>query len=96
MNAVDPGPVASNIGADNPGLAYRLLGPMIRHLFPSAERAARSALWVATDPALAGASGGYYRSLRHREKPLDFDAGTSERLWRESLALNGLEEPQLG
>ena len=90
VNAVDPGPVASNIGADNPGLAYRLLGPMIRGLFPSAERAARTALWVATDPALEDATAGYYRSLAHREKPLDFDPETSERLWQASLELNGM------
>lgn len=93
VNAVDPGPVASNIGADNPGLAYRLVGPLIRRLFPSAERAARTALQVATDPALAGESGGYYRSQRRREDPLDFDPETSRRLWAESLALNGMEDP---
>ncbi len=52
VNAVDPGPVASNIGADNPGLAYRVIGPLIRGFFPSASRAARTAVMVATDPAL--------------------------------------------
>ena len=90
VNAVDPGPVASNIGANNDGLAYRLVGPLIRGLFPSAERAARTALWVATDPALSDRSGGYYRSLKHREDPLDFDVETSDRLWAESLRLNGI------
>ena len=87
VNAVDPGPVASNIGADNPGIAYRLLGPVIRSFFPSAARAARTALWVATDPALAKASGGYYRSLALREKPLDFDPALSRELWQQSLEL---------
>ena len=96
VNAVDPGPVASNIGANNPGLLYRLVSPLLRTFFPSAERAARTALWVATDPALADRTGGYYRSLAHREKPLDFDAATSERLWRETLALNRIDDPTLG
>jgi len=91
VNAVDPGPVASNIGADNPGLAYRLMGPMIRHLFPSAARAARTALMVATDPDLADASGGYYRSLKRRQKPLEFDAAASARLWQTSLDLCGMD-----
>jgi NAD(P)-dependent dehydrogenase (short-subunit alcohol dehydrogenase family) len=91
VNAVDPGPVASNIGADNPGLAYRLLGPLIRTLFPSAARAARTALWVATDPALENATGGYYRSLKRREEPLDFDAAISRKLWRSSLELAGID-----
>ncbi|MFQ5468166.1 MAG: SDR family NAD(P)-dependent oxidoreductase, partial [Kiloniellaceae bacterium] len=44
VNAVDPGPVASNIGANNPGFLYRLAGPMIRTLFPSPDRAARRCL----------------------------------------------------
>lgn len=90
VNAVDPGPVASNIGADNPGLAYRLMGPLIRGLFPSAARAARTALWISSDPDLEDASGGYYRSLARREKPLDFDPELSARLWQTSLALSGL------
>lgn len=90
-NAVDPGPVASNIGANNPGLAYRLARPMIQKLFPSARRAARTALMVATDPDLAEISGQYYRSLKLRAKPLEFDAELSERLWQLSLALCGIE-----
>lgn len=95
VNAVDPGPVASNIGADNPGLAYRLLGPLIRGLFPSPDRAARTALAVATDPALRHATGGYYRSGRRRENPLDFDPQTSRRLWQRSLELCGIEADPL-
>jgi NAD(P)-dependent dehydrogenase (short-subunit alcohol dehydrogenase family) len=84
VNAVDPGPVASNIGANNPGLAYRLAAPVIRAFFPSAERAARTALMLATDRELDGVTGGYYRSLRRRERPLEFDEALSLRLWRTS------------
>ena len=91
VNAVDPGPVASNIGANNPGLAYRLAAPVIRAFFPRADRAARTALMLAADPALAGATGGYYRSGRRRERPLAFDAALSERLWRTSEALTRTE-----
>jgi NAD(P)-dependent dehydrogenase (short-subunit alcohol dehydrogenase family) len=82
VNAVDPGPVASNIGANNPGLAYRIVSPVIRHLFPSPDRAARTALMLATDPKLEGETGGYYRSGRKRERPLAFDPEVSGRLWR--------------
>lgn len=94
VNAVDPGPVASNIAANNPGLLYTLARPMIRRLFPSAERAARTCLEVATDPALAGESGGYWRSLRRRERPLRrFDPELSAGLWRESARLAGVDLP---
>lgn len=91
VNAVDPGPIASNIGANNTGLAYRIAGPLIKGLFPSAERAARTALMVATDPTLGDATGGYWRSRKRREHPLDFDAELSERLWRMSAELTGVD-----
>ncbi|HPG27690.1 MAG TPA: SDR family NAD(P)-dependent oxidoreductase, partial [Myxococcota bacterium] len=95
VNAVDPGPVASNIGADNPGLAYRLVGPLLRNFFPSAARAARTAIIVAADPALEDANGGYYRSRKRRENPLDFDPETSRRLWQTSLEFCGLDRDPL-
>jgi NAD(P)-dependent dehydrogenase (short-subunit alcohol dehydrogenase family) len=91
VNAVDPGPVASNIGANNPGLLYRLARPMIKHLFPSADRAARTAMMLATDPTLDDRTGGYYRSLAHRENPLDFDEELSRRLWQISADLTGVD-----
>ena len=94
VNAVDPGPVASNIGANNPGLLYSLAKPMIRHLFPSATRAARTCLRVATDPALATSSGGYWRSGKRRERPLkDPDPELAAALWRESVRLTGVDLP---
>ncbi|MFO0691374.1 MAG: SDR family NAD(P)-dependent oxidoreductase [Myxococcota bacterium] len=96
VNAVDPGPVASNIGADNPGLAYRLVGPLIRGLFPSAARAARTAVILAADPALEAETGGYWRSRKRRDHPLDFDPALSRALWARSLALCGLAEPRIG
>lgn len=90
VNAVDPGPVASNIGANNPGLLYSLAKPMIKYLFPSADRAARTAMMLATDPDLKDASGGYYRSMKLRENPLDFDADFSSRLWRVASEATGV------
>ena len=89
VNAVDPGPVASNIAANNPGLLYSLARPMIKYLFPSADRAARTAMKVATDPSLVEASGGYYRSLARRERPLEFSDALSKRLWQVGCELTG-------
>ena len=94
VNAVDPGPVASNIGANNPGLLYALARPMIRSLFPSAARAARTCLRVATDPGLAGSSGGYWRSLKRRPRPLAHpDPELAAGLWREGARLTGVDLP---
>lgn len=91
VNAVDPGPVASNIGANNPGLLYSIAKPMIKYLFPSADRAARTAMMLATDPDLKDASGGYYRSMKLRENPLDFDADFSQRLWSIASETTGVD-----
>jgi NAD(P)-dependent dehydrogenase (short-subunit alcohol dehydrogenase family) len=94
VNAVDPGPVASNIGANNPSFLYTLAKPMIRHLFPSAARAARTCLRLATDPALETSSGGYWRSDKRRERPLkNPDPALSAGLWRESVRLTGVDLP---
>ncbi len=94
VNAVDPGPVASSIGANNPGLLYSLAKPMIRYLFPSAPRAARTCLLVATDPALETATGGYWRSRKRRDRPLAKpDPELSAGLWRESVRLTGVDLP---
>ena len=94
VNAVDPGPIASNIAANNPGLLYSLAKPMIRYLFPSAARAARSCLLIATDPALETSSGGYWRSRKRRDGPLkDPDPELSAGLWRESVRLTGVDLP---
>ena len=46
---------------------------------------------LATDPALEGATGGYYRSGKRRERPLAFDAEMSERLWRVSAELTRVD-----
>ena len=91
VNAVDPGPVASNIGANNPGLLYSLAKPMIKYLFPSPARTARTALRVATEPGLADETGGYYRSLKKRDQTLsDPQPELAAGLWRESVRLTGV------
>jgi len=92
VNAVDPGPIASNIAANNPGVLYSLARPMIRYLFPSAAKAARTCLLVATDPSLADSTGGYWRSRKRRERPLKRpDPELAAGLWRESVRLTGVD-----
>ncbi|MFT5443581.1 MAG: NAD(P)-dependent dehydrogenase (short-subunit alcohol dehydrogenase family) [Myxococcota bacterium] len=91
VNAVDPGPVSSNIASNNPGLLYSIAKPMIKYLFPSADRAARTAIMLASSPDLAEASGGYYRSMIHRKNPLSFDADYSERLWAITSEVTGTQ-----
>jgi len=91
-NAVDPGPVASNIAANNPGILYFLAKPMIRYLFPSPAKAARTCLLIATDPELVTSTGGYWRSRNRRDQPLkNQDLQLSEDLWKASVRLTGVD-----
>ena len=91
-NAVDPGPVASNIAANNPGVLYSLAKPMIRYLFPSPAKAARTCLLIASDPELATSTGGYWRSRKRRDQPLkDRNLQLSEDLWNASVRLTGVD-----
>ena len=92
VNAVDPGPVASNIASNNPGWLYNLARPMIQNLFPSADKAARTCLRVASEPGLESESGGYYRSMKRRERVFRRpDPALAEGLWRESTRLTGVD-----
>jgi NAD(P)-dependent dehydrogenase (short-subunit alcohol dehydrogenase family) len=91
-NAVDPGPVASNIAANNPGVLYSLAKPMIRYLFPSPAKAARTCLLIASDPELVTSTGGYWRSRKRRDQPLkNRDPQLSEDLWNASVRLTGVD-----
>lgn len=91
-NAVDPGPVASNIAANNPGILYSLAKPMIRYLFPSPAKAARTCLLIASDPELVTSTGGYWRSRKRRDQPLkNQDLQLSEDLWEASVRLTGVD-----
>ncbi len=93
-NAVDPGPVASNIAANNAGLLYSLVRPVIRSFFPSPAKAARTCLLIATDPTLADSTGGYWRSRKRRDRPLARpDPQLAEGLWRESVVLTDADLP---
>ena len=92
-NAVDPGPVASGIGSDNPGLAYRLVGPLIRALFPSPERAARLAIELAASDAHAAGTGEYWRFGKARVPGTGKDPSLAARLWERSEAITGTRPP---
>jgi hypothetical protein len=71
-------------------LALRLLGPF--HVSP--EAAAREPLRVATDPALAGATGRFFAGGREvRSAPITYDEAVARRAWEESARLTALAAP---
>lgn len=82
VNACDPGPVESRIGQNNPGFAADLLRTVVmRYFFPSAARAARTAIYLAASPEVATATGAYYKGLYPRRPRLADEARIGPRLF---------------
>lgn len=93
-NAVDPGPVASRIASNNPGLVAKGVSLAIRALFPSPRRAARTAVYLASSPDLEGVSGCYFKWCRLRAPRVAPDElAVARRLWAESSRLTGVDYP---
>ncbi len=87
VNACDPGPVTSNIGQNNPGAARKILKVVMKLAFPSAEKAARTALHLASSPELEGVSGRYFKWCRERRPRVPADPAVGRRLWDISVGM---------
>lgn len=91
-NAVDPGPVASRIASHAGGLTGAAAERLIHLLFPSADRAARTAVYLAASPQVARISGCYFKFMKLRTPRVDPDeVATARRLWELSARLTGQE-----
>ncbi len=93
VNAVDPGPVRSGIASHSPAYIARPTAWMMRAVFPSAARAARTAIWVATAPEVTPITGGYFRFGRLQSPRVDTDPAVATGLWDRSAALIGVRWP---
>ena len=87
-NAVHPGAIATDITRDLPWIARKLVGLM----FKGVEHGAKGPLLLATDPALAQASGRYWLETEEQEPSSDaLDPALAARLWQVSAAACGLD-----
>jgi NAD(P)-dependent dehydrogenase (short-subunit alcohol dehydrogenase family) len=92
VNALDPGPVASNIASHDPSAVVRWLGNLVMAPFPTPERAARTAVQLASAPDLASATGGYYKFDRLRAPRVERgEASLAARLWDASSRYTGAD-----
>lgn len=90
-NALHPGVVATNFALDEGGpvvkLFYRLMGPLLTN----EEKGARTTVFLASAPEVAGVSGKYFANSREkRPRAPARDADAARRLWDVSSALCGL------
>jgi len=90
-NAVHPGFVASSFGRDgDTGRFGALLFPLLKPFALSAEQGARTQVYVASAPELAGVTGGYWvKSAPATPSAAAQDDAAAARLWQVSEELVG-------
>jgi NAD(P)-dependent dehydrogenase (short-subunit alcohol dehydrogenase family) len=86
-NALHPGFVASNFGRENSG-ALALVMPLLHFLAISEEEGAKTSIYLATSPDVAGTSGKYFKKCREAtpSQAAQNDADAA-RLWEVSESL---------
>ncbi|MBN1954321.1 MAG: SDR family oxidoreductase [Anaerolineae bacterium] len=91
VNALHPGIVATNFGLDQDG-GLGLVMRLFRFAFLSPEQGARTGIYLATSPEVAGVTGKYFVKCRAvPSSPASYDATTAGRLWQVSAAYTNLE-----
>jgi retinol dehydrogenase-12 len=91
-NSLHPGMVATNFGTGNGWKTWAISG-LFKLFGISAEKGARTIVYLATSPAVENQTGGYY----YLEKPAKVsdaaaDPTSAKRLWEISAQLSGLSE----
>jgi NAD(P)-dependent dehydrogenase (short-subunit alcohol dehydrogenase family) len=86
-NCLHPGVVATGFGLNDPGL-FKLGVRIAAPFFLTAERGARTSIYVATSPEIEGVSGKYFDKCKpRRTRATSYDEGLARRLWDRSVAL---------
>jgi retinol dehydrogenase-12 len=89
-NCLHPGFVRTGLGRDVPGVVGAVL-PLILRLRPGPAAGARTSVYLASSPQVAGVTGGYFVNCRPAEpSALAKDTQAAARLWALSEELAGL------
>ena len=87
VNALHPGFVATNIGANSPFM-QRFIKPLMNRMGRSPERGAETSIYLACSPEVAGVSGKYYIDcLPVESSPRSYNVEDGKRLWETSKEL---------
>jgi len=92
-NCCFPGVFRSNLGGTDgaQGWFWRAVDRSVGWALPTPEQAARRVLYLATDPAMAGVTGGYYSDRKPIPAPAQAqDPAANQRLWEISAGLTRL------
>ena len=90
VNAMHPGFVATNMGANN-GWLVRLFLPLIHRNSLTPEQGASTAVYLASSPDVEGVTGKYFVREREVESdPVSYDESAASRLWEISTNMTRL------
>ena len=90
VNALHPGAVATNFGKNNSGPLWQLVFQLFGRLAISPEEGAKTSVYLASSPEVAGVSAKYfYRCKPKSSSPLSYDQQAQERLWTLSMEMVG-------
>ena len=85
-NVVEPGFVATNLGANMGGLRDRIAFAIVRPIQTSAEKGAETSIWAATAPELEGVSGKTFRKKKEEKSgDITHDEEVQDKLWNWTL-----------
>ncbi len=96
VNALHPGFVSTNIGQTGlRGIARSAAKSVTSLAGISPEEGAKTSIYLASSPDVAGSSGKYFvKSIPRRSAPISYDEALARRLWDESAKLVHLPEEQ--
>ena len=96
VNALHPGFVATKFGQNNGGVVKPFVKFSQRIWAITPEQGAQTSIYLASSPEVEGVSGRYFaRSKAVPSSPVSYDKDIAAELWRRSLEIAGMAEPQM-
>ncbi len=87
-----PGVVRTSFGQEDSGRWMRLMLPAVRPFMKTPEQGARTPVYLASSPEVAGVTGAYFANSRpKRSSKASYDPDLARRLWEASAELVGME-----
>jgi NAD(P)-dependent dehydrogenase (short-subunit alcohol dehydrogenase family) len=94
INALHPGFIASGFGRNNKGIVGFVMNHIVPWFARSATDGAKTSIYLATSPAVAGHSGEYYADCKPVHSSSEsHNQAAAARLWAESEALTQITTP---
>jgi NAD(P)-dependent dehydrogenase (short-subunit alcohol dehydrogenase family) len=88
-----PGVTRTGFGREDAGRVMRMLYPLVTPFMKSPEQGARTSVYLASSPEVAGVTGAYFANRRpKRSSRSSYDRDLARRLWAASAELTGVSE----